>query len=452
MTIHGIMAGGQEIPETIFADLRALVSRDGAADQLNIPFIVNYPSETPLPRYDYGGWHDPAANTSRLTVPAGLGITYARLNAGLYPDVFPARAGQVMKKGGANFLGQGADWQSQSGHSEILCSNSAIVQVAAGNYFQNNYENGLTGNDLSDAGRQQENWFAAEAIDPDLVGALTGRTGLAGQALATGTWAAIVWADPLTIGGGAYDLGGYWAAGQPTRFTIPAGGAGFYRISGGMFNGTNDMNIRMYKNGGGTDPSVGVGWDPITNGYGTFASFAISCNAGDYFEMFAEVASASTIGSDTRNWFCIEKINPLVKRALIGTSGAKTLGTTAGPVTCATEYYDTAAMANLGTNASRVFFPSGSTKARAIIGAGVVTGSGKVDLVARCFNASAVQIGRTGVPRQVMGNVTLWESMNAMGAWRDVEPGGFFELYTDYNENSRNFTATTPPWLYVECL
>lgn len=444
--IPGVAASGRIVAAPTFSESRALASRAGTANQgTTYPYSINYGSEA-SPGYDYGGWHDTAVNPSRMVVPAG--VSYVRLTSNFYPDGNPQRAGQIQQRGGANFLGQGCDYQNISGHSIHSNAPSAIVPAVAGEFYHNLYAVGSLGG-LTDAARQNANWFAIEAIDPSLVGALTGRVGLAEQSLATGGWRLIEWADPVAAGG--YDLGGYWSAAQPTRFTVPEDGV--YRFSGSFYYTANDASFRLEKNGVQLQPGVGACSDPLgSSGYASFASYAVECVAGDYFEIRGEVATAGTLGSDLRIWFSVEKVNPLIKRALIGTSASKTITAAAQAISCANEYYDTSGMANLVANNDRIFFPSGVTKARAMFGTGIQGAAGKMSLEARRFTAAGAQYPVVGCPTQDMGVATLWEGMNAMGAWLDVNPGDYFQLYCPYNENSRTFNAGQAPWLYVECL
>lgn len=99
---------------------------------------------------------------------------------------------------------------------------------------------------------------------------------------------------------------GYWAAGQPTRLTIPTGQNGLYEIiAGGEWNpsgggGTARVHF-IRKNGSGYYPLVTLLF-PQGNGGASINAIALDLVAGDYIEFVVYQASGG---------FLVFNANPL---------------------------------------------------------------------------------------------------------------------------------------------
>lgn len=81
----------------------------------------------------------------------------------------------------------------------------------------------------------------------------------------------------------------------PTRFTIPSGYSGFWRMVGKVFvpAGTDQTALRATKNGVDIKPSTRTGRDPVSNTIQMDDTFGAS--AGDYLEMEFSNGSTSII-------------------------------------------------------------------------------------------------------------------------------------------------------------
>lgn len=110
-----------------------------------------------------------------------------------------------------------------------------------------------------------------------------------------------------------------WAAGNPTRITIPSGQSGLYLLTGALvfnINGTGGRTVHLRKNGTGDFRRMGS-TPGITSIHSemTFA-YPVELVAGDYFEIFVwqnsggnlDVRSGSTGGSDDTPYVLIRKV------------------------------------------------------------------------------------------------------------------------------------------------
>ena len=95
------------------------------------------------------------------------------------------------------------------------------------------------------------------------------------------------------LASGLYDSAGYWAAGSPSRLTIPAGKSGIYRllvtITGNQNADTSPYMIyaSVYKNGA---PSSNYDGPPAVSGHKplNYIMNVNSLNAGDYLEVYLQ--------------------------------------------------------------------------------------------------------------------------------------------------------------------
>lgn len=112
-----------------------------------------------------------------------------------------------------------------------------------------------------------------------------------------------------------YDQGGWWAAGSPTRLTVPAGVSRVLFAFSARFaaNGTGLRNAYVRKNGGTSYPGYTrqtVKPDSITDFTSTATSPVIDVSPGDYFELIVWQNSGGSLNlSGTDNtWFTIRAL------------------------------------------------------------------------------------------------------------------------------------------------
>lgn len=131
-------------------------------------------------------------------------------------------------------------------------------------------------------------------------GALVGTD--TGQAISSDTLTAV------TLGTAAYDVGGWFSAGTPTRLTVPAG-VTRVRLTGGLrLTASSDTFAAIYKNGAAAPGLPQSDTDSLGTESVSFRSAVVSVTAGDYFELYCQSASATTIEASGATWLGIEAI------------------------------------------------------------------------------------------------------------------------------------------------
>jgi hypothetical protein len=428
----------------IASSFRGVLAKRVSAGTLNTNSAIAYDAE----EYDTASLHSTASNTTRFVVPAGA--SYARVTAAMKDSGTGGAGCYIHKNGSLSFLGRGLDMKVISGHAIYPNPQGGIAKVVPGDYFEAVYGNG--GFSVQNA---NGNWAAMEIVDPSEACCMLGRGDRSGQALATGSFPAgnkVEWGDPAhatNVSAGSYDLGGYWSVAEPTRITIPVGGAGWYRVMAGINYPTSQANTRILVNNAELTRKIVSGGDRMNSQqYHTVGSYAMYLNDGDYIEAQMEVSTAGTLGGTNLHWFSLEKVPSTRKRVLLGWAGSKTFtsgGTLERIVTFDTEVYDTADLADLVASNSRVVVPAGVSRVRAMLGTGLHGAAGKIE-----FTIRKNGLYTPGLPINSVGNATLWESANMMSAWIDVVPGDYIDVSCNYNENARTFAAGNAPWLYVE--
>jgi hypothetical protein len=133
--------------------------------------------------------------------------------------------------------------------------------------------------------------WATPASGSTFVGCSVGRDGV--QSLTNATDTAVLWNEEF------YDTDGFHSLVTNTsRFTIPAGKAGYYTITGACAFDTDNTGMRtaaLFKNGSQID-YLGGGRAATGTGVNAFATMSItfSASVGDYFEIFVMQNSGAT--------------------------------------------------------------------------------------------------------------------------------------------------------------
>jgi hypothetical protein len=133
--------------------------------------------------------------------------------------------------------------------------------------------------------------WATPASGAAFVGCSVGRDGV--QSLTNATDTAVLWNEEF------YDTDGFHSLVTNTsRFTIPAGKAGYYTITGVCAFDTDNTGMRtaaLFKNGSQID-YLGGGRAATGSGVNAFATMSItfSASVADYFEIFVMQNSGAT--------------------------------------------------------------------------------------------------------------------------------------------------------------
>jgi hypothetical protein len=245
--------------------------------------------------YDTDGFHDTGSNTSRFTVPAGLGGKYLVNFKGYWDSLVSPSGGSsdaiiwfAKKNGTTEIRGRSRIDQTfpTGSASSVVMDLTAVIDLAAGDYiefivFQNH---GSSAN-LGDNTVYQTTGEIVK-LDSGRVGQGIGAVAYnsAAQAIPTATTTA------LTMDSEESDTDGFHSTGSNTaRMTIPTGLGGRYIVTAGTYfagNATGQRILALRKNGT-TDIRGSLSRIPTshaTNGSGMNVSRVVDLVAGDYVE------------------------------------------------------------------------------------------------------------------------------------------------------------------------
>lgn len=356
--------------------------------------------------FDTDGFHSTSSNTSRFTIPAGLGGTY--LVQGTIQWVANATGVRfaAIAKNGTNDTPSGPLTPSSSFSNRL--PTYAVLQLVAGDYvevkgYQNsggalNMESGSVFSIMRlDSIPANDNTFQVETtagaivdtaavkfvFDPEVATALTGHSvqirglpsGTIGcrvynsttQSITTGT------GPPLTFDTEEFDTDGFHSTSSLTsRITVPAGLAGKYLITGGTQFAASGAGtyriIAVTKNGVAVPPHMRRGVAPTDPAFAL--SVVLDLLVGDYVEIIAyqdsggnlNVGHAST--AEFRSTLSAVKLDSGRVGTGIGASAYATAGTSIAnnssvPIDLAGEEFDTDGFHSTSSNTSRMTIPAG---------------------------------------------------------------------------------------------
>lgn len=419
----------------------ALVSR---ATNLSISSGTNTTVGWTAETYDDNTYHDNSTNPERLTVPAAQAGNYFRVNFGFN---LPSNGTQVYsetQKNGSLYDGAASlDTQSSGGNGNNGLS--APVTMASGDYF-------TTVAAHSDAGAvtltstDGRNYAQIERLT-NFDGALVKRT--SNLSLTADTTTLMDWHSAV------YDTQSFWSAGDPGKFTVPAG-VSLVRLTGNCVS-TNDLSggnghLVIRRNGVAEYGLPRYGCATLGNDSMNITSALVQCSPGDYFEMFVLRSDTTAITADNRTWFAIEAVEPARKRALVYRSA--NLSISAGTLTIVNwdaEVYDTDSFHSTVTNTSRLTVPSGATRVR-VIGNYYVPDSASQQTIALILkNGSTV----VGCPEQDASNQGYGGGVNVVSAIMAVTAGDYFEMQI-FSTNAMTIGASQQgferTWFAIEVL
>lgn len=335
-----------------------------------------------------------------------------------------SRIGQLYHlKNAANFNGMGHQRSRTSVNYTGTNIMSAPVEALTNDYFTSTQNEGT-------AEANTFSWHGIEVIPSALKGALVNRN--SNQAYAAGTATTVEWNNEV------YDYGGYHDnAVNPSRITIPV--TGVYRLSCNVVvNATTYAWGWMRVNG-----AIVAGCPQVSHDLDcdllNMCSAPMELNAGDYVDVVIQSNAAGNIGANHQTWFAIELVDPAIKRCLIYPTAAQNVTTGNPVINYGAETYDTAAMFNAGTNAQRIYIPSGCTEARITMNLGCAWNGGKVEPSAYHSAAGSGNVMATSHSHCV----------NALGLWVPVTPGDYVQSQF-YAVNTRGLNTGVSSWLCVE--
>jgi hypothetical protein len=254
--------------------------------------------------YDTDGFADVVAQPTRLTVPAGKGITRVQVLCGVQwgPSSSGDRWVEILKNGVEVDGLPGYLGPTDGNNRSRIALASAPIAVADGDYFECQVWQSASGS--LDVEADPQTWFAVVAIEfAAFRGAMVKLA--ADEPVADSTDVAIPW-DSIV-----YDTDSFWSAANPTRFTIPTG-VTKVRLKANInwtFGGTGYRHFWMHKNSG---PFFGMGResDEGDAGVQSIGSAVVDVTAGDYFELIARQTSGATknVAADELSWFAIELV------------------------------------------------------------------------------------------------------------------------------------------------
>jgi hypothetical protein len=323
---------------------------------------------------DVGGWHDPASNNTRLTVPSGYGITRVRIMANAYMSAMTGTAGagsptvlRIRKNGSTAFNNYSVKRMRglTTGFTttEWFLSTESIP-ATAGDYFEIMLEAG--GTDTSTTLGSTYSYAMVEATHrggDTYYGANVTKTSAATGVNASGGHT-VTWTSELDDTGGWHD-----SVTNNTRLTVPTGlGITTVRLSANVIlqnlaNG-NYVYQRWNKNGSSTyEGMVQVQWQApgsSTDVEYQFVTPDIPATAGDYFELVL-VSNDTSIDIAASSRATIEAVSYEQDLSAVVTASAVASGNFTGfpAVTFNTETRDDGGWFNSGASTTRFTVPSG---------------------------------------------------------------------------------------------
>lgn len=263
--------------------------------------------------YDTDSFHSTSSNTSRITIPAGLGGKYLLIghsyhqgSVGGDPQIF------FTKNGVANII-EGTEAYFPKADSALIIS--VVVELAASDYVElAGYNNAGASRDFGYPSTGERNTFTAHRLDAGKVGVGVGArvNSSATQTAADST------SVPMTFNTEDFDTDSFHSTSSNTsRMTIPAGLGGKYLVQGYVYWDSNASGVRILrflKNGTAQSPQV---VDAAVGGLGQEIMSIFDLAAGDYIELGVYQTSGSTrttgdaTNPEQRNMLSIMRIDAL---------------------------------------------------------------------------------------------------------------------------------------------
>lgn len=393
--------------------------------------------------YDYGGWHSTVTNTERFVVSSGVSLIRATANRQNNDNAQNTIENRLSIGGAAAaaFIGQGKA-ENTTGH--INCA-SAPIAVSAGDYVTA-YVTSTSG--TNNVSTENWSWAAVEVLNP-----LT-RYCIAYHNAAQ-TWTATT-NSQLAFNSEVIDTSGFHdTVTNNSRLSVPSGsGITLVRLTGNIHTDASQAAGNIIKNGAAAAglPSNSTG--TTGNDHINLFSAPIEVAAGtDYFQfnVYAGGSPPGTISGSNATWFAIEEVieGPNYKRALAVLTGAAQTTVAATPLAVAwngADVYDTGSMHDPASNNTKIYVPSGCTRARPSASIRFTNTSANCRVFVRKNGADYY-----GMPYQMESYDGIGiDDVAVAGAWVDCVPGDYFECYVQ--QSSAGSVAVDPrTWFCLEC-
>lgn len=257
-------------------------------------------------RFDTDGFHDTGSNTSRLTIPAGLGGKYlVRATASFAFDADGYRLIGIKKNGS----GTGLEFTNvrviagSTGSLPVVLQTAVVMDLASGDYLEC-YIAHTAGASLNVTLAD----FSLFKLDSGKVGGGIGVRAVetTAQSLTEGVEAALTLNDA-----DIFDTDGFHDTGSNTsRLTVPAGLGGQYIVSAVVFFAADADGWRAaYLKKNGTQFAADRHW-PVSGGNGTYITLTalIDLAAGDYVETWGYQESGGSLNA-TINSFSMMRLD-----------------------------------------------------------------------------------------------------------------------------------------------
>lgn len=271
--------------------------------------VITFPSEL----RDTDGFHDPVTNNSRLTIPSGVSKVTLRASLRFAANATGFRAMQIKKNGGS-VAGMGyADIPAVNGNITVLATETAVLDVIEGDYFEvEAYQ--TSGGNLNLENNDNFVWFSIDVVEapyevptlPAFRGAYINES--TNQSINDSTWTAITYDEEV------YDTDNFHDnSTNTTRLTVPAGASRVRLAANGGFgaNATGRRQMRISKNGGSFVGMPIISMDgQASNLYMNLSSGVFTVVEGDYFECECYQTSGAALAwaAGDFNWFSIEVV------------------------------------------------------------------------------------------------------------------------------------------------
>lgn len=242
--------------------------------------------------FDTDGFHSTVTNTSRMTIPTGLGGKYL-LTGYIYWGAGLAGVHIIrFFKNGAALSPQVLDVGSAVGLGQVA---TTVLDLVAGDYVEINvYHQGGSNETIGDAvNAEQRNSFAVTKLDAGQVG-----SGVGASAYKTTDQTGITTVTAALFDAENFDTDGFHSTSSNTnRFTVPAGLGGKYLLSAYAYAtliaaNTNYLHVRIRNQAGATLFGDRHARSPDDNTIVT-VSGVVNLSAGDWVEMSVESDDAS---------------------------------------------------------------------------------------------------------------------------------------------------------------
>lgn len=251
--------------------------------------------------FDTDGFHSTVTNTSRMTIPTGLGGKYLITGKTKIDQTYGV---YIRKNGSGGSLLRGGQHQSSGNQSET----TVVADLVAGDYVEVvEYHGSGTGT----AGDASNDHLRTEL---SLVKLDAGRVGSGVGAKAYNSTTQTVNGDAvLTLDSEEFDTDEFHSTSSNTgRMTIPTGLGGKYLVQGGAYFAASGGWLGIVKNSSAYGGAVRSFESTTGNVYGQVSTI-LDLAAGDYVQLLANTSASVSVGHasllDAQTWLSVMRLD-----------------------------------------------------------------------------------------------------------------------------------------------